>query len=266
MWYAPLKHGVYVNKGLAKIMSTPAWKAQSRGYLEYANSYLTNFYFREFGDYTRAARNVQENYVGLSTDRKSLITLEFVSSATGKLYKIHTRIPRVMRLETAEGLALTAYAYRTGKETPDDGEEFLARVLAMAMLKGHARKGTDGKWHHGSPEGKVITSLNVQLEYRTSARVHIFNTDDFLRLEENQTVNGPIVQEIISAIEREEADAEYQAYYAEQEQVATKDDMKKPKKAAVKAKAAKTSAAKAKTAKKPAAKTKTAAKPAVKGK
>lgn len=249
MWYAPLKHGVYVNKALAKIMGTPAWRAQSKGYLEYANSYLTNFYFREFGDYTRAARNVQENYVGLSTDRKSLITLEFASAATGKLYRIHTRIPRVMRLETAEGLTLTAYAYRTGKETPDDGEEFLARVLAMAMLKGHARKGPDGKWHHGSPDGKVITSLNVQLEYRTSARVHIFNTEDFLRLEENQTVNGPIVQELISAIEREEADAEYQVYYAEQEQEAKKEDLKK--KPAVK---------------KPAAKTRTAAKPAAKRK
>lgn len=249
MWYAPLKHGVYVNKGLAKIMSTPAWKAQSKGYLEYANSYLTNFYFREFGDYTRAARNVQENYVGLSTDRKSLITLDFVSAATGKLYKIHTRIPRVMRLEMAQGLTLTAYAYRTGKETPDDGEEFLARVLAMAMLKGHARKGPDGKWHHGSPEGKVIESLNVQLEYRTSARLHIFKAEDFLRLEENQTVNGPIVQEIISAIEREEADAEYQAYYAEQEQEATKDDLKK------KSAAKKGAAAKAKpAAKKPVAK------------
>ncbi len=259
MWYAPLKHGVYVNKGLAKIMSTPAWKAQSKGYLEYANSYLTNFYFREFGDYTRAARNVQENYVGLSTDRKSLITLDFVSAATGKLYKIHTRIPRVMRLEMAQGLTLTAYAYRTGKETPDDGEEFLARVLAMAMLKGHARKGPDGKWHHGSPEGKIIESLNVQLEYRTSARLHIFKAEDFLRLEENQTVNGPIVQEIISAIEREEADAEYQAYYAEQEQEATKDDLKKKP-------AAKKAAAKKPAVKKPVAKAKTAAKPAVKGK
>ncbi len=254
MWYAPLKHGVYVNKGLAKIMSTPAWKAQSKGYLEYANSYLTNFYFREFGDYTRAARNVQENYVGLSTDRKSLITLEFVSAATGKLYKIHTRIPRVMRLEMAQGLTLTAYAYRTGKETPDDGEEFLARVLAMAMLKGHARKGPDGKWHHGSPEGKVIESLNVQLEYRTSARLHIFKAEDFLRLEENQTVNGPIVQEIISAIEREEADAEYQAYYAEQEQEATKDDLKKKKPAAKKKPVAKKPVVKKPAAKKPAAK------------
>lgn len=240
MWYNPLKHGVYVNKGLAAAMRTPAWKAMSRGYLEYANSYLTNFYFREFGDYSRAAKNVQENYVGLSTDRKSLITLNFASAATGKIYNIHTRIPRVMRYETASGLNLTAYAYRTGKETPDDGEEFLARMLAMAMLKGHARKGADGKWHHGSPDGKVITSLNVQLEYRTSARLHVFNTEDFLRLEEGKEINGPIVQEMISAIEREEADAEYQIHYAEQEQQATKEDLKKPRaKKAVTAKSAK---------------------------
>ncbi len=240
MWYNPLKHGVYVNKGLAKAMRTPAWKAMSRGYLEYANAYLTNYYFREFGDYSRAAKNVQENYVGLSTDRKSLITLDFISSATKRLYKIHTRIPRVMRYETAEGLNLTAYAYRTGKETPDDGEEFLARTLAFAMLKGHARKGADGKWHHGSPTGKVIESLHVQLEYRTSARVHIFKTEDFLRIEEGTEMNGPIVQEILSAIEREEADAAYQEYYAEQEQQATKEDLKKPRaKKAVTAKSAK---------------------------
>ncbi|UPT73412.1 MAG: hypothetical protein M0D55_16270 [Elusimicrobiota bacterium] len=246
MWYNPLKHGIYVNKGLAMAMRTPAWKAMSRGYLEYANSYLTNYYFREFGDYSRAARNVQENYVGLSTDRKSLITLDFVSAATGKLYKIHTRIPRVMRYETASGLNLTAYAYRTGKETPDDGEEFLARMLAMAMLKGHARKGADGKWHHGSPDGKIITNLNVQLEYRTSARLHVFDTEDFLRLEEGKEINGPIVQEMISAIEREEADAAYQEYYKEQEQQASKEDLKKPraKKKAVTAKTAKPAAKK----------------------
>jgi hypothetical protein len=246
MWYNPLKHGIYVNKGLAMAMRTPAWKAMSRGYLEYANSYLTNYYFREFGDYSRAARNVQENYVGLSTDRKSLITLDFVSAATGKLYKIHTRIPRVMRYETASGLNLTAYAYRTGKETPDDGEEFLARMLAMAMLKGHARKGADGKWHHGSPDGKIITNLNVQLEYRTSARLHVFDTEDFLRLEEGKEINGPIVQEMISAIEREEADAAYQEYYKEQEQQASKEDLKKPraKKKAVTAKSAKPAARK----------------------
>lgn len=257
MWYNPMKYGVYVNKQLAATMKTAAWKAMSRGYLEYANAYLTNYYLREFGDYARAAKNVQENYVGLSTDRKSLITLEFKSSATGKVYKIHTRIPRVMKLETAEGLTLTAYAYRTGKETPDDGEEFLARMLAMALLKGHARKGADGKWHHGSPEGPVIAKLRVQLEYRSSHRSLVYDTADFLKLEEGREINGPIVQEIISAIEREEADAEYQQYWKEQDQQASKEDMKKQRKPSAKAKPS------AKTVKaKPAVKAKPKAKPA----
>ena len=140
MWRSPFKYGVYVSKPLAKTMNTPAWKAMNRGYMEHANSYLTNFYLREFGDYTTAARNVQDNLVGLATDRKSLITLEFASSSTGKLYRIHTRIPRVMKLDTSEGRVLTAYAYRTGKETPDNGEEVFAKTWRVP-LKGHGRMG-----------------------------------------------------------------------------------------------------------------------------
>jgi len=58
-----------------------------------------------------------------------------------------------MRQTTGQGVTLSAYAYRTGKETADDGEEFLARLYAMALLKGHARKGADGRWRHGSPDG-----------------------------------------------------------------------------------------------------------------
>lgn len=218
MWYQPLKHGVYVNKALARVMKTKAWKDMQGGYLQYATSYLINYYLREFGNYSVAARNVQTNLVGLATDRKSLITLEFVSPSTGRAYKIHTRIPRVMKLDTAEGLTLVAYSYRTGKETPDDGEEFLARILAMALLKGYARKGPDGKWHHGSPEGPVIGKLKVQLEYRSSHRSMVYDTEDFLRLEDGLVTEGPIVQEITSAIEREEADAEYQKYYQDHEE------------------------------------------------
>ncbi|MFA6004513.1 MAG: hypothetical protein WC881_10645, partial [Elusimicrobiota bacterium] len=155
MWYNPLKFGVYVNKPLAAAMKTTAWTNLRRGYLNYANSYVTNFYMREFGDYQAGARNVEFNMIGLVTDQKSLITLDFVSPSTQKIYKVHTRIPRVMKMETAEGHTLIAYSYRTGKETPDDGEEFLAQILAMSLLKGHARKGPDGKWHHGSADGQI---------------------------------------------------------------------------------------------------------------
>ncbi len=238
MWRSPFKYGVYVSKPLAKTMNTPAWKAMNRGYMEHANSYLTNFYLREFGDYTTAARNVQDNLVGLATDRKSLITLEFASSSTGKLYRIHTRIPRVMKLDTSEGRVLTAYAYRTGKETPDNGEEVFAKTLAMSLLKGHGRMGLDGKWHHGSPEGAVIARLRVQLEYRSSHRSWEFTPEEFYKVVVtpaadgkaagvSESVQGPIVQQITSTIERMEADPEYQAHYDEQEQKASKDDLKK---------------------------------------
>ncbi|MBI3566464.1 MAG: hypothetical protein HY079_14820 [Elusimicrobia bacterium] len=148
-------------------------------------------------------------------------------------------------------MTLTAYAYRTGKETADEGEEFLARLYAMALLKGHARKGADGKWHHGSPEGPVITKLVVQFERHSSARIKVYAASEFDSLEEAGLIDGPIVREITSAIERMEADAEYQQYYREHEEEATKEDLKKPAKPKTKAK---TSSAAKPAAKKPAAK------------
>ena len=61
-------------------------------------------------------------------------------------------------------------------------------------------------------------------------------------------IDGPIVRDITSAIERMEADAEYQTYYREHEEEAKKEDFKKP--AAPKKKAApKKTASKAKGAK-----------------
>ncbi|HAM34663.1 MAG TPA: hypothetical protein DEB40_02845 [Elusimicrobia bacterium] len=228
MWYNPLKYGVHIGKSLAQSMKSKAWKDMQHGYFEYANSYLTNFYMREFGDYTSAARDVQMNLVSLATDRKSLITLDFVAPSTKRVYKVHTRIPRVMKLDTAEGRTLIAYSYRTGKETPDDGEEFLARILAMALLKGHARQGEDGKWHHGSSDGPVVAKLKVQLEYRSSHRSWVFNTDDLLKLQDGGEVSGPVVRQIISAIEREEADEEYQKYYQEQEEKTSQAELAEP--------------------------------------
>lgn len=250
MWRKPVENGVYVNKKLAQVLAKVPADVR-RGYLERASAFVSNFYARELAQYPAAAAHVELNLVSLNTDRKSAITLEFKSSATGKIYKIHTRIPRVMRQSTGEGVTLTAYAYRTGKETADEGEEFLARLYAMALLKGHARKGEDGKWHHGSPEGPVITKLVVQFERHSSARIKVYAASEFDSLEEGGLIDGPIVREITSAIERMEADAEYQQYYREHEEEATKEDLKKPAKAKTKAKAS--SAAKP-AAKKPAAK------------
>ncbi len=249
MWYNPFKYGVYVNKPLAKAMGSTEWKAMQRGYLEYATSFVTNLYIREFADYPEASKNVQENLVGLATDRKSLITLEFTAAATGKLYKIHTRLPRVMKLESAKGRVLTAYAYRTGKETPDDGEVMLAKFYAMSLLKGYGRPGPDGTWRHGAMDGPVLGELRVQLEHRSSHRTFTFQPSELMRLEANPekgpdrpefiAVPGPVAREITASIERMEADSEYQEYYAEHEEEGTKADIgKKKRKAAPKAKAA----------------------------
>jgi len=251
MWRKPLEHGVYVNAKLAKVLANVPGDVK-RGYLERASAFVSNFYARELANYPAAAAHVELNLVSLNTDRKSAITLEFKSSATGKIYKIHTRIPRVMRQRTGEGVTLTAYAYRTGKETADEGEEFLARLYALALLKGHARKGADGKWRQGSPEGPEITKLVVQFERHSSARIKVYSASEFDALEEGGMIDGPIVREITSAIERMEADAEYQQYYREHEEEATKEDLKKP----AKEKKAKTS-----TSAKPSAK-KTVKKPA----
>ncbi|MBI5881679.1 MAG: hypothetical protein HZB91_01010 [Elusimicrobia bacterium] len=251
MWYLPFKNGVNVNKGLAGAMKTQAWKARQRGYLEKANAYLTNFYLREFGDYAKGSRNVQENLVGLSSFRSSLVTLEFESSATGKLYKIFTRIPRVMKQDTAMGRVLTAYSYRTGKESPDDGEALLAQTLAITLLKGYGRIGPDGKWHHGAADGPVLAEVRVQLEYMTSHRTVTFKPEQLLRTvagskaDEFDIIQGPVAQTITSAIERMEADAEYQKYYEEHEEAASAKDAAKKKPASKKAAAKKASAKKA---------------------
>jgi hypothetical protein len=261
MWHKPIENGVYVNKKLALALArTPA--EVKRGYMEKASAYVSNFYSRELANYPAAAAHVELNLVSLNTDRKSSIMLEFKSSSTGKIYKIYTRIPRVMRQRTGEGVTLTAYGYRTGKETADEGEEFLSRMYALALLKGHARKGPDGKWHQGTPEGPVITKLVVQFERHTSARIKVFSAADFDMLEEGGMIEGAIVRDITSAIERMEADAEYQQYYKEHEEEATKEDLKKPV-AAKKPAAAKKPVVKASGRLTAKAKRQIAAKPAV---
>ncbi|MDE2292227.1 MAG: hypothetical protein KGL53_09100, partial [Elusimicrobia bacterium] len=218
-WKAPTKNGIRIGRTLSAIMRTKAFRAVSNSYLSYAKSYATNYYLRTFGGpdtYALAAKRIQENHVGLGTDGKSLITLQFRSPSTGRLYKIHTRIPRVETRYTAEGLALVAYAYRTGKETHTDGEEVYAKALALALLSGYGRKGPDGKWHHGSADGPVIGKLVVQLEYRSSHRTQTYSPQEFMGLEDGKETQGPIVQEITSTIERMKADADFQAMLDQQ--------------------------------------------------
>jgi len=230
MWYLPLKHGVFVDQGLLKVMHTKAWKSRQRGYLEYANSYVINFYLRELHEYSVAAADIRAHLLRLKTDWNSGVAVDFRSAATGREYKIHTRIPRTMWRDTAQGRVLEAYAYRTGKESFGDGEELYAQILAMSLLKGDARMGPDGKWHMGAPDGPAISKLKVQIEYRSGHRTWTFDPEEFLQSrEEGGIAQGPIAQRITSAIERMEADPEYEAYYSEQERGISKSDWDKKK-------------------------------------
>ncbi len=230
MWYMPLKYGVFVDQGLLKVMHTKAWKSRQRGYLEYANSYLINFYLRELHDYSVAAADIRAHLLRLKTDWNSGVSVNFRSAATGREYKIHTRVPRTMWRDTAQGRVLEAYAYRTGKESFGDGEELYAQIMAMALLQGDARMGPDGKWHMGAPDGPVIAKLKVQIEYRSGHRTWTFDPEEFLHgREEGGVAQGPIAQRITSSIERMEADPEYEAYYSDQEKGISKTDWDKKK-------------------------------------
>ncbi|MDE2313918.1 MAG: hypothetical protein KGL04_07075 [Elusimicrobia bacterium] len=230
MWYMPLKYGVFVDQGLLKVMHTKAWKSRQRGYLEYANSYLINFYLRELHDYSVAAADIRAHLLRLKTDWNSGVSVNFRSAATGREYKIHTRVPRTMWRDTAQGRVLEAYAYRTGKESFGDGEELYAQIMAMALLQGDARMGPDGKWHMGAPDGPVIAKLKVQIEYRSGHRTWTFDPEEFLHSrEEGGVAQGPIAQRITSSIERMEADPDYEAYYSDQEKGVSKTDWDKKK-------------------------------------
>ncbi|MHB2025476.1 MAG: hypothetical protein ACYCPQ_02375 [Elusimicrobiota bacterium] len=238
MWYSPLKYGVFVDRGLLKVMHTKSWRARQHGYLDYANAYLINFYLRQFHDYPAAAADIRAHLLRLKTDWNSGLTVDFRSAATGRDYKIHTRIPRTMWRETAQGRMLEAYAYRTGKESFGDGEELYAQILAMALLKGDARPGTDGLWHMGAADGPVISGLKVQIEYRSGHRTWTFEPDQFLHVQNGGVVEGPVAQKITGYIERMEADAEYGDYYKQQEDGVSPADWAKRKTTVKKTRAA----------------------------
>ncbi|HVE12311.1 MAG TPA: hypothetical protein VNI01_02850, partial [Elusimicrobiota bacterium] len=232
MWYNPIQNRVTISKAMMHFMQTAEWKKSNSGFLKAARAYVNEYWAREFGNpaaYELAAANVRENLAMLGTMAwpKSLITLPLASPTTGRLYKIHTRIPRVMKKFTADGLRLTAYAYRTGKEDVTGGSKIHAKILAMAMLVGLARKGDDGHWHYGSPTGPRISSLVVQFEGRTAHHIDDFHPDDFLTLtEEGQVTQSPMVQDVISIIERMKADAAFQKSLEEHKQEATEADLR----------------------------------------
>ena len=249
-WH-PIERGVYLSKADAAALAAIPYRVKLSA-LEVASSYVWNFVSREFFSrtdrltYQTMAANVIQNLVSLKTDIHSTILLEFKSRATGRIYKIHLRIPRVMRQLTAKGLRVSAHGYRTGTRN-EESEIPLSRLYAMAILRKHGYKGDDGKWRYGWEEGEPIAEIvGGQFEYHDSPHLQFFDPSEFEVLEKNGLIEGPIVHEITSAIERMEADEEFQAYWKEHDVEATGDDLKKP---AAKTKAKRKAQAKPKTVK-----------------
>jgi len=230
MWRNPEKEGVFVSKRQAAVMTEPGWKERSRGYLERALTLFSNIYDRTFEHYSDAAQDIMHNMAALTTDRQSLITLVFKSG--GKIYKVFTRLPRLMKHDTEDGRVLSVTAYRTGKEPFEgDGGGIYAKTLAMAILAGFAQPGNDGLWHDGWAQGPRIAKLHVRLEYKQAARDLYFDPSDFFKILPNGSYRqGVVVKEIANLIERMRADEEFQEHFKAENEKATDEEIKAAKK------------------------------------
>ncbi|TBR20704.1 hypothetical protein EPO15_12320 [bacterium] len=229
MWQKPVQHGVFISRKQAALMQEAGWKERSGGYLERALTIFRETYNRMFEHYSEAAADIMHNLAGLTTDGHSLITVPFVAGNT--LYRVMTRLPRLMKHDTPEGRVLTVYAHRTGKQPFEgDGDSVYARTLAMAMLVGFSQPGPDGVWHDGWAEGPKIAKLHVRFEYKDGGLDLYFNPNDFFQVLPNGKLRqGPIVREIANTIERMRADKEFQEHYQAEVEEAKPEDLKKKK-------------------------------------
>ncbi|PCI37239.1 MAG: hypothetical protein COB53_07140 [Elusimicrobia bacterium] len=232
MWRSPEKEGVFVSKRQAIVMSEPGWKTRSRGYLDRALALFGEIYDRTFEHYSDTASDIMHNMAALATDRQSLITLVFKSG--GKIYKVFTRLPRLMKHDTEAGRVLSVIAYRTGKEPFEgDGGGIYAKTLAMAVLAGFAQPGNDGQWHDGWAQGPRIAKLHIRLEYKQGARDLYFDPSDFFKIMPNGSYRqGVVVKEIANTIERMRADEEFQEHFKAENEKATDEEVKEAKKKA----------------------------------
>jgi hypothetical protein len=230
MWRNPEKEGVFVSKRQAAVMNEPGWKERSRGYLERALTLFDKIYERTFEHYGATAKDIMHNMAALATDRQSLITLVFKSG--GKIYKVFTRLPRLMKHDTSEGRVLSVVTYRSGKE-PAKGKaaDTYTKTLAMAILAGFAQPGADGFWHDGWAQGPKISKLHVRVEYKQSGRDFYFDPSDFFKIMPNGSYKqGVVVKEIANMIERMRADDEFQEHYKAETEEATEEEIKAAKK------------------------------------
>jgi hypothetical protein len=226
MWQNPRRHYVRLPNVLAKTAGSEAWRQKHRKSFNSAKAnavaWLRNYYARKFPSYPDGLlEEVTQNVANLSSDGKSLITVELRSPYTGRRYLIHVRPDRAEVRRGMEGPELIASVYRFGKEKVGAYDETESKLLAMALLKGYTRKDGANYILNGRPVKKVT----VQFEYITRTVPYTHDVNDLPKYE----------SEMISLIERMEADPVFQREYEkEQEKEAPRKARKPAKKPAAK--------------------------------
>lgn len=206
MWYNPKANGIRVPPEVEQAMTSKAWKALGKGYLETSKRWLRNYYHRNFRDYPRGiSQEVVARMIRLGRDGDT-ITVNFASPYTGRNYVIYVRPDRTELHEGTDGYTLVGHVYRTGREPTETAfEDSIDKALvARALLDGDAQKRADGRWYvNDEPDPKV----KVVFHYNTREISDTMTTAEVEAL----------TPEITALIEKRETDQAYQKWRAEQD-------------------------------------------------
>jgi hypothetical protein len=207
MWYNPMSEWVRINDELEAARRSPIWKSLQKGYLESVKVWLANYYRRNFPDYPR---NLGEQVIGklINThmDIGNGISLGYSSPYTNSRYIVKVLPNRVLLEYDDQGPILVAHVDRSGREpyTQEFQESLETSLVGRATLKGYGERRADGEWYvndEANPRVKVI------YHYNTRSLAHTFTASE---LEANAV-------ETTALIDRMQADAEFLAYFEEQE-------------------------------------------------
>lgn len=206
MWYHPKQSGIRVPPEVEMAMTSKAWKALSKGYLETSKRWLRNYYHRNFREYPRGvSQEVVGRMIRLARDGDT-ITVSFASPYTGRNYVVYVRPDRTELREDSQGYMLVGHVYRTGREPIETAfEDSVDKALvARALLDGDAQKREDGRWYvNDEPDPRV----KVVFHYNTREISETLTTEEV----------EAMTPEITALIEKRETDQEYQKWRAEQD-------------------------------------------------